>query len=199
MAGRKKQNIRSKRAPLPEHEGYIPGIGSYHLVYYIDYQARIRVSFCGDYFEIKADSRIPVSDIEKFLLSKKALFARWQAKIDDKEVLTLPENSKSKSFKAALTERCLNLIENSNYDGPRPDVIKICNSKTYWGRCTTEKEVSISSYCSYLPDDLLFYILMHEFAHLTHMHHKSSFWNLVGLYCPYYEDAKRRLKRYSLK
>lgn len=171
-------------------------IGEYRIEYFIGYRVGIRVTMCEEYLDVKADYRIPREKIEEFLLSKKSLFVRWRSRAEEKTNLELPPNSKSASFKNALLKRCETLIDQSDYDGPRPVSMKICNSKSYWGRCTSDKIVSISSYCSYLPDDLLFYILMHEFAHITHMHHKSEFWNLVGLYCPNYKICVQKLKKY---
>ena len=126
-------------------------------------------------------------------------FKKWTNIEDTKEVLPLPADCRSTTFKNKLLKRCMDLIESASYDGPRPDEYKIAYSKSYWGRCTSDKVISISAYCYYLTDDQLFYILMHEHAHLIHMHHKPAFWNLVELYCPNYNNLRKELKSYSLR
>lgn len=180
----------------------IPEIGfSYELIYYERYNAGIRVTYSirDNQFTVKADSRISREQIEKFLISKADLFAKWTTKTDEREVLPLPDNCKTAAFKNKLLNRCISILESSGYDGPRADVYRIAYSKTYWGRCSADKVISISCYCHYLTDEQLHYVLMHEHAHLIHMHHKAAFWNLVELYCPDYKEQRKSLKDYKLK
>lgn len=180
----------------------IPEIGiSYELIYYEKYAAGIRVTYSlrDNSFTVKADSKISREHIEKFLISKSNLFAKWTSKIDEREVLPLPDNCKSITFKNKLMERCMKILSDCNYDGPRADVYKIAYSKSYWGRCSADKVISISCYCHYLTDEQLHYVLMHEHAHLIHMNHKTAFWNLVELYCPDYKNIRQSMKEYKIK
>ena len=196
--GHKQQ--RSKRAPIPVMTYVIPEVGiSYELEYFERYKAGIRVTFspAEGKFNVKADSRIPVTEVDKFMRSKAPLFVKWLNKNETKKELTLPSDSRSTAFKNRLIKRCMDLM--NDYDGPRADQYKISYSKTYWGRCSADKVISISAYCYYLTDDQLFYVLMHEHAHLTHMHHKPAFWNLVELYCPNQKSLRCELKGYTLK
>lgn len=198
----RKSNRRSKRSPVPVMTYFIPEIGvSYVLIYYERYQAGIRVSYSvsDKLFTVKADSRIKREQIEAFMISKRELFEKWTNINDTKEVLSLPSDCKSVTFKNKLLKRCSDLLREGNYDGPVADQYKVSYSKSYWGRCSADKVISISCYCYYLNDDQLYYILMHEHAHLTHMNHKTAFWNLVELYCPDYKTLRKELKNYSLK
>ena len=178
----------------------IPEIGvSYELEYFEHYKAGIRVTFSPseNKFSVKADSRISQPKIHEFMLSKAPLFVKWINKAEEKTALSLPSDSRSTTFKNRLLKRCEELL--SDYDGPRADVYKVSYSKTYWGRCSADKVISISAYCTYLTDDQLRYILIHEHAHLIHLHHKPAFWNLVELYCPDYKKHRDSLKAYTLK
>ncbi len=181
---------------------FIAEIGvSYELIYFERYQAGIRITYSPkeQKFTVKADSRIKREQIEAFMISKAALFQKWTQKEYSAEQLDLPSDCKTTTFKNKLLKRCEELLIRAEYDGPRPEEYKVAYSKSYWGRCTSDKVISISAYCYYLTDDQLFYILMHEHAHLTHMHHKPAFWNLVELYCPNYKELRKELKSYSLK
>lgn len=178
----------------------IPEVGlSYDLEYYERYKAGIRVTFSPveRKFNVKADSKIPPSEVERFMKLKSPLFAKWLNKVEEKISVTLPSDSRSASFKNRLLNRCEKLLE--NYEGPRAEQYKVSYSKSYWGRCSADKVISISAYCAYLNDDQLFYVLVHEHAHLIHMHHKPAFWNLVELNCPDYKELRNELKSYSLK
>ncbi len=177
----------------------IPEIGvSYDLEYFEKYKAGIRVTFNPNdrKFSVKADSRIPQKKVHEFMLSKAPLFEKWLNKREEKTPITLPSDSRSPAFKKKLLDRCEELLK--YYDGPRAVQYKVSYSKSYWGRCTNEHVISISAYCSYLTDDQLFYVLVHEHAHLIHMHHKPAFWNLVELYCPNYKKLRCELKGYTL-
>ena len=172
---------------------------SYELEYYEHYKAGIRVTFSPSErkFNVKADSRIPPSEVDKFMRQKTPLFVKWLEKNEAKEELSLPSDSRSTTFKNKLLNRCFTLM--ADYDGPRALEYKVAYSKSYWGRCSADKIISISAYCFFLTDEQLFYVLMHEHAHLTHMHHKPVFWNLVEYYCPEYKRLRAELKSYSLK
>lgn len=196
--GRKQQ--RAKRAPIPVQTYFLPEIGlSYELEYFERYKAGIRVSYTPstNKFNVKADSKIPQKEIEKFMTQKAPLFIKWLNKTSEKQLLELPADSRSTTFKNKLLKRCLLLM--SDYEGPRAAQYKIAYSRSYWGRCSADKVISISAYCWFLTDEQLFYVLMHEHAHLTHMHHKPDFWNLVELYCPDYKALRAQLKSYALK
>ncbi|MBO7448845.1 MAG: M48 family metallopeptidase [Clostridiales bacterium] len=178
----------------------IPEVGiSYELEYYERYKAGIRVTYSPNdsKFFVKADSRVPRSEIDRFMREKSPLFMKWINKAEAKQELTLPNDSRSASFKNRLLKRCEDLMV--DYEGPRAISYKVSYSKSYWGRCSADKVISISAYCNYLTDEQLFYVLMHEHAHLIHMHHKPAFWNLVENYCPNYKSLRNELKGYTLK
>lgn len=196
----KRSSHRAKRAPVPLELRISPKERiSFTLEYFIGYKAGIRVVFSGGELKCHADYRISPQRIDAFIDANADLFNSWHEKIAAKNIIKLPEGSKTTPFKRKFTERCIKLLEERGYNGPSPEKIVICNSKSYWGRCSADKVISISSYCYSLSDDDLYYILMHEHAHLTHMHHKPEFWNLVELYCPYRKEAQSSLKRFSLE
>lgn len=196
--GRKQK--RAKRAPIPVQTYVLPEIGlSYELEYFEHYKAGIRVSYTpsAGRFNVKADSRIPREEIEHFMKQKAPLFMKWISKTENRTLLELPSDSRSTTFKNKLLKRCEMLM--ADYDGPRAAQYKIAYSKSYWGRCSADKVISISAYCWFLTDEQLFYVLMHEHAHLIHMHHKPEFWNLVEMYCPDCKRIRSQLRSYTLK
>ncbi|MDE6544650.1 MAG: M48 family metallopeptidase [Paramuribaculum sp.] len=66
------------------------------------------------------------------------------------------------------------------------------------GTCGSDRVISLSSMCIYLPQRLREYIICHELAHLTHFDHSAAFHELCSRYCGGDGDARRaELKAYS--
>ena len=88
--GRKQQ--RAKRAPIPVQTYVLPEIGlSYELEDFERYKAGIRVCYTPstNKFNVKADSKIPQKEIEKFMTQKAPLFIKWLNKTSEKQLLEL--------------------------------------------------------------------------------------------------------------
>lgn len=58
--------------------------------------------------------------------------------------------------------------------------IKIQNSKTRWGSCSTRKVINLSLHLMLLPQHLIDYVLLHELCHTVEMNHSSRFWDLMN-------------------
>lgn len=57
--------------------------------------------------------------------------------------------------------------------------VKINNSKTHWGSCTSRKNINLSLYLMKLPWHLIDYVLLHELCHTVEMNHSKRFWELM--------------------
>lgn len=72
--------------------------------------------------------------------------------------------------------------------------IKITNSKTKWGSCSSKLVLRFNWRLVFAPLKVLNYVIIHEMCHLIEMNHSKSFWNLVASLCPEYKSAKLWLK-----
>ena len=72
--------------------------------------------------------------------------------------------------------------------------IKITNSKTKWGSCSSKLALSFNWRLIFAPLEILNYVIIHEMCHLKEMNHSKSFWNLVAKLCPEYKSARLWLK-----
>ena len=75
-----------------------------------------------------------------------------------------------------------------------PKKISIRDTKSRWGSCSSEGNISLSWRLMMAPPDVMEYVIIHELAHLQHMNHSKSFWQLVAQYCPNYRHHIHWLK-----
>ena len=57
--------------------------------------------------------------------------------------------------------------------------VKITQSKTRWGSCSSAKSINLSCYLMLLPPHLMDYVMLHELAHIKEMNHGPRFWELL--------------------
>ena len=70
------------------------------------------------------------------------------------------------------------------YDLPEPTSIRfVSNQASRWGSCTPSTgEIRISDRISGFPGWVLDAVVVHELAHLVHLHHGPEFWELANRY-----------------
>jgi predicted metal-dependent hydrolase len=72
----------------------------------------------------------------------------------------------------------------ARYDLPRPQSIRwVSNQHHRWGSCTPSTgEIRISDRIAAFPTWVLDAVVVHELAHLVHLHHSPEFWELANRY-----------------
>ena len=67
--------------------------------------------------------------------------------------------------------------------------IKLSNSFSSWGYCSSNKDISINWRLVFSPNYVLKYIIAHELCHLREFNHGKNFWSLVESVCPEMQKA----------
>lgn len=79
--------------------------------------------------------------------------------------------------------------------GKKIKSIKFKDTKSRWGSCSSDGNLSFSWRIMMAPRLVIFYLVAHEVAHLTEMNHGPKFWRLCEELCPEMNKAKAWLKR----
>ncbi|WP_075997705.1 M48 family metallopeptidase [Salaquimonas pukyongi] len=79
--------------------------------------------------------------------------------------------------------------------GVRPRQIRITDTTSRWGSCSTTRTLSFSWRIIMAPPQVLDYLAAHEVAHLREMNHSDRFWSHVRSLCPDMESHKAWLRR----
>ena len=70
--------------------------------------------------------------------------------------------------------------------------------RSRWGVCYPKQlKIGLSSYLSFVPRELVEYVIIHEFCHLTYANHSKDFYQLLATYLPKHREYKKQMKYYS--
>lgn len=78
-----------------------------------------------------------------------------------------------------------------------PNIITIKKTKSQWGSCSRDNNISFNSELIKLPLELIDYIVVHELAHITHKNHSNNFWLLVQEYLPNHKALRKDLRAWE--
>jgi predicted metal-dependent hydrolase len=78
--------------------------------------------------------------------------------------------------KSWLPKRTAELAAKFNFNYSK---VTVRSSRTRWGSCSWDNNISLSLHLMMLPDHLIDYVILHELAHTVHKNHGKSFWALL--------------------
>lgn len=93
-----------------------------------------------------------------------------------------------------LTARVTELAQRHGF---RIGKVKVADTSSQWGSCAANGNLSLCWRLIMSPDHVSDYVILHELAHLRHLNHSPSFWQLVATLCPDYQLGRQWLRRHS--
>ena len=76
--------------------------------------------------------------------------------------------------------------------------IRVIHMKTQWGSCNTKaKALTFNWKLALAPEEVAWYVVAHEVAHLVQANHSKAFWNIVRTLDPHYMAHRKWLKIYG--
>ena len=94
-------------------------------------------------------------------------------------------------------DRCVS--SHANTLGVRPKQIRITDTTSRWGSCSSTRTLSFSWRVIMAPPQVLNYLAAHEVAHLVEMNHSDKFWALTRKLCPDTDVQKTWLRNHGAK
>ena len=142
-------------------------------------------------------------DIEKprraFVNNTANLFLPTSSELNDTDIQLFLSESMNKIYR---TEAKLYLPKRINFYADKFKLnvgkVTIRNTKTRWGSCSHENNISLSFHLLKLPEHIIDYVVLHELAHTIEKNHQKPFWKLLDIFC----DGKakqldKELKNYN--
>ena len=171
-----------------------------------------------DGFE-KRERAVPekIEDEKTVLLSGKKLPVRLEkgnntVVLSENEIVVFakdPENEEAKRkilekfFKeycvAKILPMCEKVLEKSAFSGGQPPEIRFRKMKSRWGSCQPKKRIiTFSTALAFVPDDCVYYVVVHEFAHLKQANHSAAFYSEVAKLVPDWKTLRKKLSEYPI-
>lgn len=72
--------------------------------------------------------------------------------------------------------------------------VTICNSKSKWGSCDSNRKIKLNLRLVMLPHKTIDYVLVHELSHILQMNHSKEFYKIVSTVIPSYKLQQKILK-----
>ncbi len=75
--------------------------------------------------------------------------------------------------------------------------LRVKDLKSKWGSCSALRNINLNWQLIFLEEELLDYVIVHEFMHLREMNHSPRFWAHVAEHFPHYKQLRKQLKEKS--
>lgn len=149
---------------------------------------------------VRAPYRTSDSSIKAFVLSKSSWIDKQLKRIKEHEeargeVHRFSDEELSqikKKAKEIIPKRVDLYAQKMGVDYER---VIIKAQRTLWGSCSAKGNLNFNCLLVLTPPEILDYVVVHELSHLIHMNHSKSFWDVVKLHCPNYQECRTWLKR----
>jgi predicted metal-dependent hydrolase len=92
----------------------------------------------------------------------------------------LPERAEFLSQKTGLIYKDLSLFK----------------SKKFWGMCMDDNSIKLNIHLMRLPDELIDYVILHEFSHIKEKNHSPEFYKVLTSLVPEHKILYERMKKY---
>lgn len=69
--------------------------------------------------------------------------------------------------------------------------------RSRWGACDSRQNITLNSHLIRLPQNVVYYVIIHELAHTKYMNHSKDFWSEVAKVEPKYKQLRKKLKKYQ--
>lgn len=68
--------------------------------------------------------------------------------------------------------------------------------RSKWGSCSSRGNLTMNSLLRFLPERLIYYVVLHEMVHLLERGHSDKFWEIVASHFPDHQELEKELFAY---
>ncbi|MBI5218447.1 MAG: DUF45 domain-containing protein [Bacteroidia bacterium] len=76
--------------------------------------------------------------------------------------------------------------------------VSVRNSKTRWGSCSIDNNITLSIHLIRLPQHLIDYVILHEMVHTVHKNHGPKYHETLSRILPNEKQLSRALTKYNI-
>ena len=141
---------------------------------------------------------------EELILTTEIAPKYFPPKTENGKLIVAVNRDSDKDYVAAQTNRYINELavreikdsmeRMSALTGLCPEKVTVKPMTASWGRCISNKHISINSKLVVYPKECMDYVCLHELCHLVYMNHSAEFWSLVSRYCPDWRRIRDELR-----
>lgn len=128
----------------------------------------------------------------------------FSPKIEDGKLLIAVNKTSDQTYVKEQTTKFINdltvaeitksMQKMSASTGLVPGKVTIKPLTASWGRCISNRHISINSKLIVFRRECIDYVCLHELCHLVFMDHSKDFWALVGKFCPDWRGIREEMK-----
>ena len=156
----------------------------------------ISVEITNDGITVRAPLKMPVAEIDKFVIDHKDWIRKKSAVIEEKKKAQQPVEHLTRADIEKLAEEAMRVIpERVAYYAPLVGVtygrITIRNQVSRWGSCSSIGNLNFNCLLMLTPPEVLDSVVVHELCHRKEMNHSERFYaEVLRVYPEYHKWQK---------
>lgn len=145
---------------------------------------------------VRAHPKVPIEQIEKFLLEKKRWIQKKKGYIESqKEKLIQINPHLIDQYIIQAHEKIQQRLNwYTTITGLSYESFRISGAKSKFGSCTSKGTLTFSWRLIFYPPEIIDYVVVHELMHRKEFNHSKKFWSHVEAVLPEYLTHRRWLK-----
>jgi len=150
--------------------------------------------------QVSANKKVSSSYIDNFVISKGEFILSAIDKITNNTTTELKPKYNEKDFNNYILDTFISVCELFSDKIKCKPILKMRKMTSCWGTCNYQKGIiTLNKNLIYCTKEQIYYVVVHEFAHLLVHNHSKEFYDIVELYCKNYKEIIKEMKNIYLK
>ena len=146
--------------------------------------------------EVRSPKFVTKTRIEELVRLKESWIENTKKRILQRKHNEIGEDEVKRLVKLAKEVIPTKVKKFSEIMNVEPLSVRIGNSKSYWGCCSSKNRLNFSWRLMQASDNAIDYVVIHELAHIKEHNHSKEFWDEVAMVMPDYKKYREELKNF---